>query len=110
MSGQPLTSVLGVNATQTSTTVTISKADLVNVGLTPSATNDGEAIFIAIVLLAKQFLTTANQTATPAIQTIINDAVQPSFVTRSGQVYRRDTINVALDKLAVSSTIDPDDY
>ena len=110
MSGQLLTSILGANSTQTNTTVTISKADLATVGLTASSTNDGEAIFLAIVLLAKQYLTSTNQAATPAIQTILTDAVQPSFVTRAGQLYRRDTINVSLDKVTASVTLDPDDY
>lgn len=50
MSGQSLASVLGANATQTSSTVTISKADLASVGLTASGANDGEAIFAAIVI------------------------------------------------------------
>ncbi|ACC80341.1 hypothetical protein [Nostoc punctiforme] len=110
MSGQSLASVLGANATQTSSTVTISKADLASVGLTASGANDGEAIFAAIVLLAKQYLTSSNQVAIPAIQTIINDVAQPSYVTRNGQLYKRDSMTIAFDKATTNPVLDPDDY
>lgn len=55
-------------------------------------------------------MTSTNQAATPAMQTTIANAVQPSFVTRLGQLYRRDTINISLDKAIASSILDPDDY
>ncbi|MFM6252850.1 MAG: hypothetical protein ACKPEQ_27520, partial [Dolichospermum sp.] len=52
-----LTEVFGAGATQTATTLTISKSALATVGLTASSDNSAEAILAAILLIAKINLT-----------------------------------------------------
>ncbi|MCF2146460.1 hypothetical protein IQ276_008350 [Desmonostoc muscorum LEGE 12446] len=47
-----LQDLFGVNAVQTATELVIKKADLVAVGLTPTATNHAEQLLVAIVLKA----------------------------------------------------------
>lgn len=54
-----LPAVFGAAATQTATTVTISKTDLATVGLTASANNTAESILTAILFLARNRLTEA---------------------------------------------------
>ena len=61
MAEPTLTQVFGTNAAQTATTLTITKADLT--GLTASANNSAESLFVAILLKAKSYLTTTNYEA-----------------------------------------------
>ncbi|MFM6312633.1 MAG: hypothetical protein ACKPGB_31080, partial [Dolichospermum sp.] len=52
-----LTEVFGAGATQTATTITISKEALTTVGLTATTTNSAESLLAAILLIAKNNLT-----------------------------------------------------
>ena len=103
-----LQQVFGANATQTSTTLTITKADLLT--LTPQTSNTAEALFTAILLTAKNYLTTANQNSNDSQSITIADGYVPSFVVRDNITYRQDDITVSLQKAAGSVAIDADDY
>ncbi len=109
MAEPTLTAVFGASATQTSTTITISKAELP--GLTASANNTAESLLVGLVLLAKQALT---QTSfdTNLDQSIYVDAGFPTFTFRgaNNDSYRVDQLTVNLAKPDTASIIDPDDY
>lgn len=110
MAEPTLIQVFGAGATQTATTLTISKADLI--GLTPASDNTAESLVVAILLKAKQQLTTANYEANVEqnITIVTPDFNAQSLVTRNNQQYRQYTENVNLYKLDNSATIDPDDF
>jgi hypothetical protein len=106
-----LTQVFGVNATQTSTTLTISKADLVSVGLTASASNTAESLIVALLLMAGQYLKTTNQDSVNTdIQVTITDSGFPQLVSRNSTQWRQITYNVNLQTPDTGFTIDPDNY
>lgn len=109
MAEPTLTSVLGANAVQTATTITISKADLP--GLTATANNTPESLITAILLRAKLGLdkTTFD---TNLDQSIYVDQGFPGFVFRgtNNDSYRVDQLTVNLAKPDTVSGIDPDDY
>jgi hypothetical protein len=106
-----LTQVFGVNATQTSTTLTISKADLVSVGLTASANNTAESLLLAIVLKFKAVLTGTARDTNMDQSVAVTDGFSPSITTRNNVIYLRNTISVEVDKLLTGAdAIDPDDY
>ena len=109
MAEPTLQQIFGANATQTATTLTISKADLAAVGLSASATNTAESLFVGIMLLAANYLTEANQQTNPDIQVTVVDSFQ-SLTTRNNQQYRQKTYSLNLQKLDASVGIDPDDY
>lgn len=123
MAQPTLVQVFGANATQTSTTLTISKSDLEAVGLTVSSTNEAEKLLAAIIKLAATNLSTdyrdgntdASITANPNQNIAISLSDLPSFVTRDDGTgtftpFIRDTYSIQLDKAYSATTIDPDDY
>jgi len=101
--------VFGTGFTQTATTLTISKSDLVSVGLTPDANNRAEQLLVAILLKAKAYLTPTLQETDNDVQVTI-DTSYPSIVYRNNQNYRQNTYTVALQKIDTATAIDPDDY
>ncbi|WGV23366.1 hypothetical protein [Halotia branconii] len=109
MAEPTLTAVFGANATQTSTTITISKADLP--GLTASANNTAESLLVGLVLLAKQSLSQTNFDAN-LNQSIYVDNGFPTFTFRgtNNDSYRVDQLTINLAKPDTAGTIDPDDY
>lgn len=107
MAEPTLIQVFGTNATQTSTTLTIDKADLT--GLTASSSNTAESLFVAILLKAAEYLTETNLEANGDQSISIVDSFD-SLVTRNNTQYRQKTYSVNLQKLDTSSAIDPDDY
>jgi hypothetical protein len=112
MAEPTLQNIFGASATQSATTLTITKADLAAVGLTASATNSAEALFTALILLAKSYLTQTNFDANTD-QSVLIDF--PSFnaqslVTRNNQQYRQHVVTVNLYKPDNNAAIDPDDY
>lgn len=112
MAEPTLTQVFGPGATQTATTLSIAKADLTAVGLTASATNTAESLFVALLLLAKNSLTTVAQETNPdqSITVAEADFNFQTLVSRNNATYRQSTYSVNLQKLDTGSTIDPDDY
>ncbi|WP_017652301.1 hypothetical protein [Fortiea contorta] len=110
MAEPTLTQVFGTNATQTATTITITKADLSSTGLTASATNTAESLVAAILLKAAEYLNSTSQGTNSDIQILIEDSGLPGFTTRDNQRYRRTTYNVEFQKPDTNSTLDPDDF
>lgn len=104
--------VFGANAQSTATTLTIAKADLAAVGLTASATNTAESLFVALVLLAKNYLTTANQeNNVDQSVVVVNSSFNfLSFQTRNNQQYRQFSYEVNLQDIYSGTSPDPDNY
>jgi hypothetical protein len=111
MAEPTLTEVFGINATQTSTTLTITKADLNSTGLTPGANNTAESLFVALLQKAQQYLTQTNFDANIDQSITITDSFS-SFTTRgtNNAAYRTDSKTISLSKVDNGATIDPDDY
>jgi hypothetical protein len=107
MAEPTLQQVFGANATQNATTITIAKADLT--GLTASETNTAESLLVAILIKAKTALTQANFDANTDQSLLITEGF-PSITYRGTDAYRQQPIEVRLNKLDTSATIDPDDY
>ena len=107
MAEHTLQQIFGANATQTATTLTLTKADLA--GLTPSGTNTAESLFVAILLKASEILTEANlQTNGDQSISIVNSF--DSLVSRNNQSYRQKTYSVNLQKIDAGMAISPNDY
>ncbi|AFY48897.1 hypothetical protein Nos7524_3094 [Nostoc sp. PCC 7524] len=109
MAEPTLVQVFGENASQTSTTITITKADLT--GLTASANNTAESLLVAINLKAKEYLTQTNFDANIDQSIVVADGFS-SLTTRgtNNTPYRTDQITVSFSKVDSNATIDPDDY
>ncbi len=112
MAEPTLQQVFGAGATQTATSLSIAKADLAALGLTASATNTAESLFVALLLQAKVSLTPANLETNPdqSITVAQADFNFQTLVERNNQTYRQSTYSVNLQKLDTGSAIDPDDY
>ncbi len=112
MAEPTITQVFGAGATQSETTITISKADLAGVGLTVLSGNTAESLLAAIALKAKEYLTPANFEAN-IDQSVTIDNGFNSIITRTlgngtqGE-YRQFQLNFNFHKLD-SQTLDPDD-
>lgn len=107
MAEPTLQEIFGANATQNETTVTISKADLT--GLTPSATNSAESLYVAISLTAKNYLTEANFENNIDQSIYIEDGLS-SFTTRNESAYRTDQLTLNLSRIDTSNVINPNEY
>ncbi|MBD2360044.1 hypothetical protein H6G36_02320 [Anabaena minutissima FACHB-250] len=109
-----LTAVFGANAVQDISTLTISKTDLVAVGLTAAANNSAEALLTAIVKLASGTLSEENRDSNIDQSVAVVQSTIPSFTSRingtTTETYIRDTFSVELDKAYTATAIDPDDY
>lgn len=110
MSEPTLQEVFGANAAQTSTTITISKADLASTGLTASANNNAEALMVALVMKATGALSEVART-----QDLVNRNVTVNYggqdlIEQAGGNYRRDAFSVLLYKTTTLATIIPNDY
>lgn len=110
MSELTLQQVFGAGASQTATGLTISKTDLVSMGLTASADNKAESLLVAILLLAKQQLTNDNLQVNADQSISIEESQFPALTIRNNQTYRQTTLSVNLQKLDISNVINPDDY
>lgn len=110
MAEPTLQQIFGAGATQTATELVISKADLT--GLTATANNSAESLFVAIMLKAKTHLTTANYEANTDQSIVIETPGfnAQSLVTRNNTQYRQYSETVNLYKVDSSSAIDPDDF
>ncbi|MEH1874125.1 hypothetical protein [Nostoc sp.] len=109
MAEPSLAQIFGVTATQNSTSVTITKADLSSAGFTPSSSNTAESILAAIVAFAQTNLTSANQASNTDQSIVITDS-NDTLVSRSSVLYRRKTKIIAFDKPDTSSAFDPNAY
>ncbi|MDB9349031.1 hypothetical protein PN509_18240 [Nodularia spumigena CS-588/02] len=106
-----LTDVFGATATQTETQLIINKADLVDVGLTASATNTAESLFVSLQMKARQSLTEANFQLNTEQNLYYSDGF-PSFITKgeTAESWRVEQIswNIASPNTGVS--LNPNDY
>lgn len=109
MSEPTLSSVFGDGASQTSTTLTISKADLP--GLTATANNTAESLLVALLLKAKAGLSQENFDQN-IDQSVYISTGYPSFTFRgqNNDSYRIDQFTINLAKPDIEAEIDPDDY
>jgi hypothetical protein len=107
-----LTGLFGAGASQTSTLLTLLKADLI--GLTASANNTGEGLLVALLLLWEAQLTPENQTtnAAQSIRVERGTVSLTSTVDADGVVsqWREIPFTVTLRESYVDSGIDPDKY
>ncbi|MDB9305446.1 hypothetical protein PN488_13855 [Nodularia spumigena CS-591/12] len=106
-----LTEVFGAGATQTETQLIISKADLAAVGLTASASNTAESLFVSLQMLARIPLTEENFQLNPEQNLYYSDGF-PSFTTKgeTAESWRVEQIswNIASPNTGVS--LNPNDY
>lgn len=112
MAEPTITQVFGSGATQTATTLTIHKAALATVGLTADANNTAESLFVAMLLLAKNQLTVANQVLNveQGITVADQDFDFQTLVSRNNAIYRQTTYSIKLQKVDTASVINPNDY
>lgn len=112
MAEPTLIEIFGASAAQTATTLTLTKADFLSVGLTASAANSAESLLAAIILLAKAKLTQAafdsNIDQSITILPGFNSIVQRDTGGGAFAEYRQFSFNVGFHKLD-SSALDPDD-
>jgi hypothetical protein len=112
MAEPSLSQVFGAGATQTASSISISKADLAAVGLTASASNTAESLLVAILLLAKNYLTEtafeANSDQSITILPGFNSIVQRSNGSGGFSEYRQFQFQFNAHKLD-SAVLDPDD-
>lgn len=107
MAKPTLIEVFGAGATQTATTVTFNKADLLT--LTPTTNNTAESILIAIALTAQGKLTTTLRDNDPDVKVAIeNGFEQTSF--RGTTRYNQVALNITAQTLSPASAIDADNY
>lgn len=104
-----LQQVFGASATQSTTTLTINKADLASVGLTIAADNKAESLLVALMLLARNHLTPANFNTNTDQSLTIEDGFE-TLTTRGTGTVRQKTLNFNLFKTEPTTEIDPDDY
>jgi hypothetical protein len=102
-----LQELFGASATQTATTITITKADFAT--LAASVNNTGSQLFSALLLRAKDIATQAAYDA-DTTKTIYASAGFSSFTTRGTISSRNDQITFNLTKPDSSAVLDPDDY
>ena len=103
-----ITDVFGANATQTATAITIQKADLPT--LTASTTNNGQELFVGILLAAIAKLTPAARSTDPDVKIEISYSGQTVFPGTGGNNNRQDTYSIILHKTVPAESVDADDY
>lgn len=104
-----LADIFGPGASQTATSITISKADLPT--LTASATNTAQQLLVAILLKAQAILNPTARDSNPDIKATIDYGGQTIFpIANSTDLDRQDTYTVTLHKTIASVQVDADDY
>ena len=110
MSEPTLTEVFGANATQTSTTITISKADLASVGLVAASNNTAESLLVAILLKAESVLSEPNRSLDATNRNVTVNYGGQDLVETNNAYYRRDAYSVLMYKTTTLAAIVPGDY
>lgn len=108
MAKPTLQQVFGPNASQSEIELIISKQDLFAVGLLPSKNNTAESLFVAILLLAQNWLNESRKISNPEIQITIAD-LNPQVIRRNASLFQQLTYNINL-RSPITNTIDPDNY
>lgn len=104
-----LENVFGPGATQEADTLTISKSALAAVGLTPQAVNNAEGLLAAILRVAANTLTTANQQLNPDQHCSIQNANATVWTSPYGERLRHNLL-VSFDSDFTDPGIIPDNY
>lgn len=110
MAEPTLTEVFGDNATQTSTTITISKADLAATGLSAASNNTAESIVIALMMKISATLTETARATDLVTRNVTVSYAGQDVISQQGNPYRRDVWNTVAYKSTTTATVDPDDY
>ncbi|MGD1909077.1 MAG: hypothetical protein ACFB0C_24240 [Leptolyngbyaceae cyanobacterium] len=110
MSEPTLADVFGPNATQDANSITISKTDLANYGLTPSAANTAESIYVAILLQSAVELTSNNFSLNEPNQQIAIGIAGQDLYTGGSQTYVRHNYFTSLYIPQSINQVDPDDF
>lgn len=105
-----LSDVFGNGATQTASTLAISKADMASVGLSPSASNTAESMLVSILLYAAIRLTEAARTADQANRNITVYSGGQDITGSPPNVFLRDVYSVLMYRPTTIQVIDPDNY
>jgi hypothetical protein len=110
MAKATLQEIFGINATQNSTALTLTKADFNSVGLNDLSSDDSaESLLLAIILRAKDKLTeTFRDTNNDELLAFVNGF--DSLSERNNNQYLRKQIILEIDLLLANSTIDPDNF
>ena len=109
MAEPTLAGIYGSSATQSSTELIISKADLAAVRLTADANNTPESLLAAIIVLAQSALGELTYDTNLDQSITITDGTD-SLVTRNDTTYRQKTKTVEFFKVDSLGNFDPDDY
>lgn len=104
-----LIEVFGANASQDSTTVTISKSALQAVGLTIGNDIPAEKILVALIKVAAINLSKANFDLNTDQQIYIDKGIS-SNTFRGSSLYKTTPYTITLAKTVPDEEIDPDDY
>lgn len=104
-----LQQVFGANAVQTSTTITITKADLSGTGFTPSGTNTPDSILAAIIAFAETNLPDSTASTDPTQTVGISDGYQ-SITTISNAQYLISPKTVNFYKTFTDGSFNPNNY
>jgi hypothetical protein len=107
MTEPTLQQVFGLNCTQTTSELVISKPDLQ--GLTVSDNNSAESLFVAILKTASTYLTSEKLQEDVNVQIGIERG-SDNIITKANQQYRQYQLIIELIKLDSSNNIDPNDY
>ncbi|MFM6920540.1 MAG: hypothetical protein ACKPKT_23685 [Dolichospermum sp.] len=107
-----LTEVFGSGATQTATTLTISKSTLAAVvGLTATQDNSAESLLAAILLIAKINLTETKFELNVDQSIVIGNGFRSTTVRGDNNTpYVTDRLTVDFSKIDPQTPLDPDDY
>jgi hypothetical protein len=101
--------VFGDGSNQDANSLTISKSDLVSVGLTPGANNTPTSLLIALILKASEWLNEAKQESDPDVNTVIARGLD-SLTTRNNTNFRQYSYTIEMQVADVNESIDPDDF
>lgn len=103
--------VFGALTFQTDEQLLLNKNDMIARGLTATANNTGESMFVAIILNAATNLTEENRlTDLPQRNVSVVYTGQDLINQGGGNVFLRDTYQVSLYKQTTVQPIDPDNY
>lgn len=106
-----LVEVFGAGASQSETQLIISKAALVELGLTPSATNTAESLKVALVKLWAKNLTELARSEDPTNRHATTTYATQDLVEQpTNQFWIRDAYTVLLYKSTSKVDVDPDNY
>lgn len=100
--------VFGPAATQTATTFTIAKADLPT--LTPGPDNNGQELWVALLLQSAKKLNPTARGTDPDIKIEITYTGQTVFPGTDGKNDRQDSYTIVLHKDVNQEAVDADDY